>query len=80
MSKTYEEGYRDGFRDGHKAALERDEGTRATPAPTLRGCQCPPGAEIGCQSSGCGRRSIAPVYLSTATLNVEHDPAVQSWA
>jgi len=63
MTKTYEDGYRDGFRDGFKAARESEE-TRAAPAPTLRGCQCPPGAEISCPSTACGRRALGPIPVT----------------
>lgn len=71
--KTYEDGYRDGWRDGVDAFKRLDEGTRprdaAPPQFVLKGCQCPAGAELSCQSSGCGRRSYSyPSFGPTALI------------
>lgn len=42
------------------ARLEAEQYDAPAPPPSLFiGCVCPPGAEFGCQSSGCPRRGFS---------------------
>jgi len=41
-----------------------EENGRLVPLNQPRGCVCPPGAEIGCQSTGCPRRGIGGIPVT----------------
>jgi len=65
--KTYEDGYRDGYRDGLRDSQAPWQQPAIQPQLIInRGCVCPAGAEFGCVSSGCPRRSIlGPIVTCT---------------